>query len=566
MILLHIAVLLSMTSLSTQAVGGGTEILKTWDGSHPHDDFGYRVSRAGDSNQDGFADVLISADLADSNGLTGNGSVYLYSGVDGTLLHRWDGAAELGRFGSSLATAGDFNQDGVRDLLIGALSTNLGLLSEVGAAFAYSGADYSLLFPWHGNAAGDLFGSAVAGIGDVNQDGIADVLIGAPGSSPGGLAHAGSAFVYSGSDGSLLRQWNGTAADMALGSAVAASGDVDQDGVADLILAAPHANPGGRLSAGSVFLYSGATGALLHRWDGDAAVDEFGSSVATPGDLNRDGINDFLIGAPAASFRGLYRAGVTSLYSGADGSLLAQWGGEDPSALFGEAVAGAGDVNADGVPDFLIGASNSQIAGPPLSGAAYLYSGADGSLIRRWTGRDPLDLFGTSVSGAGDTNGDGLDDVLIGAPWRDSNPLSSLLPGAAFLFSFHPYLTADATTLSASSGGTIRLALAFPLDAAFQNYRILISATGTGPTGGTIEIPLSFDRLTRDTLRGIYPLPAANMHGRLDSSGKGQARLSTPPGLPAGLVGRRFYLAAVANPPGRLPSFSSTATTLRILP
>ena len=133
-------------------------------------------------------------------------------------------------------------------------------------------------------------------VGDVNGDGKADFIVGARGADPGGRADAGSAYVYSGADGSLLYQKDGGAASDRLGVSVSTAGDMNGDGKADFIVGAYYVDPGGRANAGSAYIYSGADGSLLYQKDGGAAGDNFGLSVSTAGDVNGDGKADFIVG------------------------------------------------------------------------------------------------------------------------------------------------------------------------------------------------------------------------------------------------------------------------------
>ena len=230
------------------------------------------------------------------------------------------------------------------------------------------------LYQKDGAAVNDFLGISVAVAGDVNGDGKADFIIGASGADPGGLSAAGSAYVYSGATGVLLYQKNGATADDQLGSSVASAGDMNGDGKADFIISAPDADPGGLSIAGSVFVYSGATGALLYQKNG-AAGDGLGrSSVARAGDANGDGNTDFIVGASRADPGGLSNAGSAYLYSGATGALLYQKNGAAANSYLGNSVAGAGDVNGDAKADFIIGAPYADPGGLSQAGSAYVIS------------------------------------------------------------------------------------------------------------------------------------------------------------------------------------------------
>ena len=196
-----------------------------------------------------------------------------------------------------VVVAGDVNVDGRADFIVGAWQAAPGGRADAGSAYVYSGADGSLLYQKDGGATGDTFGWSVSAAGDVNWDGMADFIVGATRADPGGRADAGSVYVYSGADGSLLYQRDGGAEYNNFGHSVSAAGDVNGDGKADFIVGERLADPGGRLGAGSAYVYSGADGSILYQKDGVAANDRLGVSVSTAGDVNGDGKADFIVGA-----------------------------------------------------------------------------------------------------------------------------------------------------------------------------------------------------------------------------------------------------------------------------
>ncbi len=396
-------------------------------GAAAGDFLGKAVASAGDVNGDGKNDFIVGASYADPGGISNAGSAHVYSGADGSLLYQKNGAAAGDGFGFAAAGAGDVNGDGMADFIIGARGTDAGGQSNAGSAYVYSGADGSLLYQKDGDYTGYFLGASVTGAGDVNGDGKDDFIIGAW--QAGGM---GLAYIYSGANGSLLYGKGGGGTGL-FGLEVAGAGDVNGDGKADFIVGSSIADPGARSEAGSAWVYSGSDGSLLYRKDGAHTGDGLGYDVAGVGDVNGDGKDDFIIGAYAADAGLLGNAGSAYLFSGADGSLLYQKDGDTAQDFLGNSVAGAGDVNGDGTPDFIIGASLAEPGGLFDAGTAYLYSGADGSLLLQLDGAAANDQLGISVDGAGDLNGDGRSEIIVGA-WR-ADPGGVVDAGSAFIFS-----------------------------------------------------------------------------------------------------------------------------------
>jgi hypothetical protein len=212
---------------------------------------GSAVSCAGDVNNDGFDDILIGANLASMNGSYQSGSAFVYSGTDSQQLFRFDGATAYFGLGNEVSGIGDINADGFDDILIGAANSSL-TLNQSGSAFVYSGASGGLLYQFDGSYTLDSFGGSVSDAGDVNGDGFADVIIRAHGSDPGGRLGAGSAFIYSGATGGLLFRVDGLAADDHLGSNVSSAGITKNIGYSNVVVAANFADPNGQPEAGSV--------------------------------------------------------------------------------------------------------------------------------------------------------------------------------------------------------------------------------------------------------------------------------------------------------------------------
>jgi len=431
-------------------------LLYTFTGAAAYDQFGWTVSGAGDVNNDGYADLIVGAAWNDAGG-TDAGRAYVYSGQTGTLLYTFTGAAAGDEFGWSVSGAGDVNNDGYADLIVGAFYNDAGG-TDAGRAYVYSGQTGTLLYTFTGAAAADFFGYSVSGAGDVNNDGYADLIVGAQGNDAGG-DYAGRAYIYSGQTGALLYTFIGKAAGDQFGFSVSGAGDVNNDGYADLIVGAIYNDAGGT-DAGRAYVYSGQTGVLLYTFNGEAEYDVFGYSVSGAGDVNNDGYADLIVGALANDAGGTDagRAYVFSSQELCSYEELHAFTGAAAYDNFGGSVSGAGDVNNDGYADLIVGALYND-AGGTNAGRAYVYSGQTGGLLYTFTGAAVGDLFGVSVSGAGDVNNDGYADLIVGAWYNDAGGTEA---GRAYVY----------------SGQTGTLLYTFTGAAAYDRFGISVSGAG----------------------------------------------------------------------------------------
>jgi len=309
--------------------------------------------------------------------------------------------------GRCIAAVGDVNGDGVTDLLVGSCGeTAMGEDEPMAAAaLLFSGKDGKLLRRLRASAV-DWRGTTVAGAGDLNQDGIPDVVVGTPAAEAAGQVEA-----FSGADGSLL--WVIRGADSGtIGTSVAAAGDVNGDESPDVVV-------GGY---GFARVLSGKDGTMLFEWKGPKAklVDGFGSAVAGGADVDRDGRPDIVVGAPFPGVGSIHAPprgpGEVTVFSGRDGHVLLTVKGEVGGQAFGSAVAFLPGQDPGAPPDLLVGSRKCSLGGRGFAGRVYVISCRDGSVLRVIDGPDAGEALGTSVAAAGDINGDGVRDILAGAP------------------------------------------------------------------------------------------------------------------------------------------------------
>jgi hypothetical protein len=533
-------------------------------GATAGDEAGNSVSSAGDVNHDGFSDVIVGAYHYDGQAgdrsncgaayvIFGHSSATAFTDINLATLSssqgfRITGATAGHQVGYSVSSAGDFNHDGYDDIVVGSLADRAYVIFGHASSTPFSTIDLGTVLDGTTRFAiiGTSIGFSVSGGADVNGDGVSDLIMGAPYTDiPGIGGQAGTAYVLYGRSSAVFTNIDlsqglpsvsgyrilGGAVSGQVGWSVRLIRDFDGDGVGDLVIGAPQADPSGRTNAGAAYVIYGElsaptsqpsrqpttqpsrqptsqpsrqpTGRPSHRplsqragdvdlatWTkpgqglevlGTTSYDRAGWSVADAGDINKDGYRDILIGAPIVDISGNNQIGQVSVVFGSASRSLATMVAASAAPPQGFKITGvatgdwwatalsrAGDVNKDGIDDFIIGAYGADPITRAEAGSAVVIfgktsgwvdislasfsSGGDGFWIY---GATPGDALGRSVSAAGDVNGDGADDIILGASQAD--PQSGSNAGISYVIFGHSdppaFASIDLNTFSSGSAG-----------------------------------------------------------------------------------------------------------------
>jgi hypothetical protein len=414
---------------------------------------GTSVASAGDVNGDGYSDLIVGAPFYDS-GETDEGAAFVFLGGPTGVAAGTPASASAtlqsnqanAQLGTSVAAAGDVNGDGYADVIVGAPLYDDGQTDE-GAAFVFLGGPAGVASQsaaaayarFESDQASAHLGASVADAGDVNGDGRSDVIVGAP-LYDAGQTDEGAAFVFvagasglaSGTPATAQATLQSDQANAHLGASVAAAGDVNGDGYADVIVGAPQYSDGAAASGRALLVRGSATGidpnAVTILRIAVPSGQHGGNSVAGAGDVNGDGFDDVIVGEKGAA--GLFYGSASPPASLTTfPTVLSSSAGD---ADFGHVVAGVGDVDGDGFADVMVGSGTGTGAVWLFRGrASGIASGSDTTAALALAGDQSGALFGTSLASAGDVNGDGFPDVVVGAPAYDATETDE---GVAFLF------------------------------------------------------------------------------------------------------------------------------------
>ncbi len=524
------------------------------EGVGPNLGMGFMVERLGDIDEDGVDDYYVSTRLQNT--------AEIRSGANGTLIRRHD--QYLGCFGMDVATMGDLDGDGVSDYAIGA-PRDFGLGPQAGNVRVFSGKTGGLMYLIPNLNPTGRFGLRIDHVEDLNGDGHRDLVIGAHWDSTNAF-HSGAAFVHSGIDGANLFAVYGDSEDDIFGITVTGLGDMNGDGVPDFAVGCPREYTDQTSSpAGYVRIYSGVDGRPLANIDGYHADDDFGIEVEGIEDVTGDGIDDFLIGATGYTAHGV-RGGLVELRSGADNSVVRRHRGTQDSQ-YGVNVRSVPDFDGDGLEDIIIGACfcvGKVNTIYPGDGWVEVLSGATGDLITTVSGADGT-RFGYRADGIGDINGDGIPDFVVSNNNTDEQGAET---GSAWVFSAEDLpMRSDRHEVSIATGADVVFEIEAGRVNAGANYYVFGSFTGTSPgvpVSPSVHLPLNWDAYTNITL-GFGSAPGFMFWGTLDGTGSAVAGLQVPAGLAATLVGLELHHAYLLDR-GFGFDFVSNAVPLTLLP
>jgi hypothetical protein len=475
---------------------------------------GFSVAGAGDVNGDGYDDVIIGAWRYDA-GEKDEGAAFIFHGSAAgipdanatTANARLESNQPGAEMGEKVAGAGDVNGDGYDDVIVGAWHYDAGEEDE-GVAFIFhgsaagiaSGTPATANTRLESNQTGAGMSLSLDSAGDVNADGYDDVIVGAAHYNVDG-SDEGAAFIYHGSVAGIVSgnpdtantRITGDQQGAQMGIAVAGVGDVNSDGYADIVIGA-HTLDAGEPDEGAAFVFLGSAFGIQNpapatahaRLEGDQAEAWMGVSVGGAGDVNGDGYDDVIVGArlydlnesdEGAAF--IFHGAASGISSGGPEVANTRLTGNQLGGWLGSSVDSAGDVNADGYDDVIVGASRYD-TNERDAGAAYLFLGSVSGVVNA----GPVDAYaafeadqegahlGYGVAGAGDVNGDGFGDVIIGVDQYDCGQKNE---GAAFVFLGGEHAFGDASSKIVSQRESCRPVIEFSRKKKFAVMLVLLA-------------------------------------------------------------------------------------------
>jgi hypothetical protein len=538
----------------------------------PLDQFGFDFDPAVDLNGDGWSEILVGATGMQFPLSWRLGGAILVDGRHGNEFWRFlpPNDYHYNVVGYSVSIVPDLDGDGYFDCLVSDVGHE-GAEIGTGSVFVLNGLTSGVIHEHFGgtigtgsSTSGENFGWSVIGIEDVTGDGRGDYVISSPRSDlgQGTNSNNGEVECFSGATGSLVWRYSGQPNEV-IGKALSLGPDLTGDLIPDILVDASGAFVGSE-RLGKVFLLDARTGNWLRTIDGLPAPQlpsgpSFGSSLGISSHLDADDIPDIIVGAYTATTAAGSEAGYVAAFSGSSGQLLWRFDSQVPGVRLGASVSGLDDLDLDGFTEVLVSGTGISTYHSSGIGQALVLSGKNGRPL--WeiaTSSAHYQGYGLGVRGYGRSGR--LDHALISEPFLGNDV------GAIHVVEFQPFLKPSGFNVSSSAGGVIHYEIDFPPSEAGHQFALLASAAGRGQTTlGGIIVPLARDAVFARCLSNQYPPFFLRPRGILDAQGDADAGLSISAGGLAGYVGRTVYLAAVTGS-GGTGRLSSIAVPLTITP
>lgn len=418
----------TLTLVLLIVLGGGTAEATDVGCDIDGDGAGWAIAADADFDGDGVFDVAVAAPCSRIGTAERVGRVVVYSGATRRRLLVVAGTTAGQKFGGAIAFVGDVSGDGLPELVVGspgwAVTTEGGQVRNGAGKVEVFSRYGTLELVKEGTYGAGNFGEAVAGVEDLDGDGVADLVVGAGNDrdAPSG-DRLGAVYLLSGVDGAIVDTSLGDLRADQWGAVISAAGDVDGDGTADVLVSS---NAADKLASGDKIEENNGLVRVLAGEDFSRVIveargapeDKLGKSSAMVGDLNTDDTPDFAAGAPGVTIGFSGNAGIVELRSGSTGGLLRTLQEPTPQAAanFGSAVAGLGLVNGDSTPDLVASAPFGNVGTFTRAGRVHAFSGKNGALLWSVAGSAPGTRLGHALANAADWDGDGVDDVAVGSP------------------------------------------------------------------------------------------------------------------------------------------------------
>ena len=385
--------------------------------------FGNKLHCDFDLNRDGFSDLVVVSHQAHSNGLVRNGLMQAIDTTNGASIWRTTGSASHEVLGDRFMMVPDLDADGVRDLLVSSPEAFTNGLFWNGWAGAFSGASGTPIWRIDGASSNENLGQHFTFVDDIDGDGTPDAISGSPNASVAGLIENGELMAISGQSGTMLWVVTGTDNYGRLGNRLLTLGDASGDGLSDFVALSSDADADGLVDAGTIQGFDASSGAVLWRIDGLAAGDHLGDRALNPGDLNADGIDDLIVSSPFAD-SALANTGSLTALDCVTGTTLWATNGQLEGESLGGDILNMSDINGDDVPDIISFARHADTKGLSNNGLVKAISGQTGEIVWRLEGQRNDEYLGAVYRATDDHDGDGFPDLFLGSPYGDSGRLA----------------------------------------------------------------------------------------------------------------------------------------------